>query len=188
MKDYVADVVARLLLQQRRHSLPIDPRKLQYQQNITFSTFAEYSTKTRQRRQDFDRNFISKDGVTFIISQGIRGKRYLVLYNEQTTSSARIRFTLAHEIGHICLNHHNDNTPLEKQADQFAAELLMPRILVNEMKFLTPSLREDELSRCFGVSIVTVRRRLKEVKNNENYSTAELTLLHRYSKLLKNIT
>jgi Zn-dependent peptidase ImmA (M78 family)/DNA-binding XRE family transcriptional regulator len=37
----------------------------------------------------------------------------------------RLRYTLAHELGHI-LMHHTPNVEMERQADQFASEFLMP--------------------------------------------------------------
>lgn len=41
----------------------------------------------------------------------------------------RIRFTLAHEIGHLIMHQipPSDNSDIEKEADMFAAEFLMPK-------------------------------------------------------------
>jgi Zn-dependent peptidase ImmA (M78 family)/DNA-binding XRE family transcriptional regulator len=51
----------------------------------------------------------------------------LVFINTQI-SGERMRFTLAHELGHIVMHHHLDLPPqeCEPEADEFAAEFLMP--------------------------------------------------------------
>ena len=54
----------------------------------------------------------------------------------------RIRFTLCHELGHIIM-HQIPNTDMEKQADTFAAEFLMP---AGEVKNSLDNLTLDKLS------------------------------------------
>lgn len=58
------------------------------------------------------------------ISQWLPGGRPLFFVNESAPGD-RLRFTLAHEIGHIIMHtFHSDDQ--EREADRFAAELLMP--------------------------------------------------------------
>ena len=86
----------------------------------------------------------------------------------------RARFTVAHEIGHIALGHPG-NQPrakadperevateplLEKEANQFAAEFLIPTDLVN------PSMSADEISRRFQVSIDAAAHRKRQLEND----------------------
>lgn len=64
-----------------------------------------------------------------------------VLLNSNQPES-RLRFSLAHEIAHYFLDHYptegasvsllKDHSPIEKDADSFASELLMPRHLLEE--------------------------------------------------------
>lgn len=76
----------------------------------------------------------------------------------------RARFTLAHEIGHYCLGHKDGvitdfyrgridgyTDPNEKEANEFAAELLMPRVMFTQL--WESKLTLEELSVVFGVSI-----------------------------------
>lgn len=58
------------------------------------------------------------------ISQLLPGGTALFLVNTAITPD-RLRFTLAHEVGHIVM-HEFPNDQMEKEADMFAAELLMP--------------------------------------------------------------
>lgn len=58
------------------------------------------------------------------ISQWASGERPLFLVNEDAPGE-RLRFTLAHEIGHLVMHtFHSDDQ--EREADRFAAEFLMP--------------------------------------------------------------
>jgi Zn-dependent peptidase ImmA (M78 family) len=95
----------------------------------------------------------------------------------------RKRFTIAHELGHYCLHHDllkiekkilersdkiftKDDIVKEKEADDFAAELLMPEdIFIQKSKELTP----NELSEYFFVSISAIHTRLKNLLVNNGY-------------------
>ena len=87
---------------------------------------------------------------------GIRvteGEMSTIGYN-QKHSIHRKRFTVAHEIGHVVMGHPNITTftnlkstdPCETEANQFAAELLMPFLMLkNDIKngIRTPQLLAD---------------------------------------------
>lgn len=78
---------------------------------------------------------------------------YLIVYDDTIGYLPRIRFTLAHEIGHIIMGHFTEFektslregvTPaekvvLEREADAFAAELLAPRTILRRF----PGMRND---------------------------------------------
>lgn len=87
----------------------------------------------------------------------------------------RARFTVAHELGHLLLDHpgsqprvrsyHSTDRPptdavLEKEANIFASEFLMPTNLVDSSK------SPDEISRLFQVSVEAAARRSSELKDN----------------------
>ena len=96
-----------------------------------------------------------------------RGKAF-IRYNS-THSNTRNRFTVAHEIGHLLLGHTSDcgrgmesNSPLETEANQFAAELLMPLSLLKEaMKTYTTV---SSLARHCWVSKDAMSNRVMEMK------------------------
>lgn len=84
----------------------------------------------------------SEDGCLWRRSDNV----YIILYNDTKDNSGRIRFTLAHELGHYILKHHEktDKTILsryalsdkeydvfEKEANYFAKRLLAPIPLID---------------------------------------------------------
>lgn len=70
---------------------------------------------------DADEDF---DGLT-----GFANKMPIIIYNENLKENVRIRFTIAHELGHILLNlsEIKDNKEKEKLCHQFAGAFLLPK-------------------------------------------------------------
>jgi hypothetical protein len=99
-----------------------------------------------------------------------RRSKWMLLYNQNLTSAGRIRFTMAHELGHYVLhrlkreqfecsekdmlNWSNDDKDIEAQADLFASYLLMP--LADYRSQVTGNVDFDLLGLCadrYGVSL-----------------------------------
>lgn len=95
------------------------------------------------------------------------------IYVNQKHSSNRQRYTIAHELGHYCLHkdfikEFNDTTFFRKEKDwtsreyeanQFAANLLMPKENV-ERALDNNIITIKELSDVFGVSMIAMKNRL----------------------------
>lgn len=91
----------------------------------------------------------------------------------------RQRYTIAHELGHFCLHKHQETffedqiffrglekTRTEKQANQFASELLMPESLFTQ--YLNDGVTDVEsLAKRFGVSTLALRIRAKSLGYSE---------------------
>ena len=121
------------------------------------------------------------DPITQVQSANIKGfdgallpgdgrKQWLLLYNSAVSSSGRVRFTQAHELGHYILhrqlkelfqcsdddmlNWSRDEHDIEAQADLFASYLLMP--LDDYRKQVTSTVDLELLGHCadrYGVSL-----------------------------------
>lgn len=107
--------------------------------------------------------------------------KFVIYYRESGRSEGRIRFSIAHELGHYYLDEHRDRImagqlhnsesdfqsrdPHEEQADEFAAALLMPQELfvreVNRHYHNVCTLRElcSMASNKFQTSITSTARR-----------------------------
>lgn len=93
----------------------------------------------------------------------------LIHYNS-TQSDTRIRFTIAHELGHILLGHNSVNRsidfyskdPNEKLANAFAAELLVPLNSLKKEKLIIESL--STLAKKYWVSKDMMMWRLRDTK------------------------
>ncbi len=97
-----------------------------------------------------------------------------IIYVNSDDSPARRLFTVAHELGHYLLNHKPgeievllrlttvETTPIEKEANCFAANLLVPeKKLLNVMNTYHLTRKESEiLAKLFGVSNEVIINRL----------------------------
>jgi hypothetical protein len=77
----------------------------------------------------------------------------------------RLRFSLAHELGHLVLHENQTGKSIEAEADEFAAELLTPRCAIRSdfPKRLTLSTLTMLKTR-WGVSIKSLIRRARELQ------------------------
>lgn len=103
------------------------------------------------------------------------------IFLKQGEYPLRSRFTLAHELGHVALGHKNGGVitdfyrgrsngygdARERDANAFAAELLMPRELFARLWDSGSS--EEDLSLAFGVSVTAVAVRAKALRLPNRY-------------------
>lgn len=92
----------------------------------------------------------------------------------------RVRFTLCHELGHLVM-HQIPNSEMEKQADEFAAEFLMP---ASEIKKSLNNLTLEKLSalkQYWKVSMASIIYRAKSLNkitlNQARYLYAQMARL-----------
>lgn len=78
------------------------------------------------------------------------------LHYEDRNISERIRFTIAHELGHVFLN-----SELEEDADNFASHFLAPRILIHRYRCDTA----EQIHEIFGLSYEASNRALMDYRN-----------------------
>ena len=102
----------------------------------------------------------------------------VITYNS-TEALQRKRFTIAHEIGHFALGHLKPGSPLfrdtpsnfssqsantqERDANSFAAQLLMPSKMVKYAVAEKSITDVDSLAETFGVSQVAMKYRLANI-------------------------
>lgn len=95
------------------------------------------------------------------------GRPLVIVTPERFKSVYEFRFTCAHEIGHLLL--HPNPLPgdrqQEREADQFAAELLTPREEIEPLLPKTVRLAAlDKLSKTWGVSVESLIYRMGELR------------------------
>lgn len=120
----------------RSKRFPVDVEWLAQEIPTTFETGAPISVQGQALDPEFE-------GALFNLNADEPGPgHWAIIYNEAITSEGRIRFTLAHELGHYLLHRNRQSAfncseadmlhwdseakQLEAQADLFASYLLMP--------------------------------------------------------------
>lgn len=135
----------RLLCELEIDRLPVDPwRVAAALPNVHICKW----TDLRDNCGDADPLFIEKEGAD-AKTQHLRGREdYLVVYDDRVENYQRVRWTIAHEIGHIVLGHltsfdatalcrgsltEAEYKVLEREADTFAVNLLAPMTIINRL-------------------------------------------------------
>jgi Zn-dependent peptidase ImmA (M78 family) len=160
---YIEDKVDRLLNQYSFNSAPIDVKELAKKMGV--------KVEGKDLDEDLSGIFVLKDDQPFVV------------YNKKENRK-RIRFTIAHELGHFFLHAHksplfidkpkgvhyrNDQSStgeirMEREANAFAAALLMPRALI-EKEFQLGASEDmvEDLAKTFNVSTQAMSFRLSNL-------------------------
>ncbi|MDR2939183.1 MAG: ImmA/IrrE family metallo-endopeptidase [Clostridiales bacterium] len=139
------------------------------------------------------------DGKCFYYS---KADKYIIVYNDNN-NFLRIRFTLAHELGHIALQHLNNNMAelskgglpdylyykMEGEANTFAGNLLAPPILIHKHLDFFPIINNSLIHDSFEVSLQAAGRRLEDYLAWKEFKASkyEEVILKKYNTLLNNI-
>lgn len=131
---------------------------------ITIHTYSEIAKRFGISTWDFARNYAESEMGFTVYNKNT--ERYEILYND-LKSETTIRFTLAHELGHITLGHKEDNEAHNKEANCFARNFLSPLPVRDEYKLKTV----DEYRNCFNISDYAARTALDKTETDRYYIT-----------------
>ena len=108
--------------------------------------------------------FGSNDAIIMDFNNGNK----IIFYNESISSKSRIRFSIAHEFGHDQMHHKlNDSSNYQIQeieANFFAAQLLMPEQVINELRRRGMQITQEYLQRWFVVSKSAAKKRIETLR------------------------
>lgn len=107
---------------------------------------------------------------------------FCVIYRDEVQDAGRLRWAVAHELGHLFLNHFRDypdqmspgfsaDSGLEAEADIFARNLLAPVPLVDVIRYNRPRQARAPL---FGLSRSAWMRRLETLAEDRSFLSAEM--------------
>ena len=152
-----------ILIRYRVSALPVDVFRICEASGvnvITYESGRELITRFKLEKHTENDGFSAK----------ING-RYIIFYDNCIQPPGRVRFTVAHEMGHIALRHiagnatawnrgeNATNDPQEMQANVFAARLLAPACVLMELNIQNA----DELQAATGLSYTAAKIRLERL-------------------------
>lgn len=157
-KAFICNQILNLFKKTLEFSFPVEPSAIvSHNSQIKFISYEKYSKDMGVSIRDLISICESYAGCTFYEQST---KRYLILYNTNPyrTVPGRIRWTKAHELGHIVLGHFDhlscnssrklSDKELESEADYFAANLLCPMPLFKTFDVSSPAQIQSQ----FGLS------------------------------------
>lgn len=163
--DKCEKYATRLLNQQNIKSLKIDVMTLKYDKTIIFDTMQNYERLSNQPIPIKYRDGVLQDGCTIKVKNNL----FLILYNERVTNPLRLNWTLAHEVGHIYLGHDVNDSIHEVEAHCFAAQLLMPEIVIRELAAECPDISALDIYFLFNVSTDAAQKRIETLHKKQYY-------------------
>lgn len=161
---YIRQLSAKLLLAQNNLSPVIDVRDMVLPKNIFILSFDEYSRITGYPVKELTHNGTYIDGYT-IIADNMK----IVLYSSKYDflCPQRLRFSLAHEIGHIFLRHTEDDDKSEEEANYFASQVVAHDAIVVSMLTGNWNVDLDFIRDQLGISWDTAILKLKYINRNK---------------------
>ena len=132
-EKHAALMAARVLLRRQIKTLPVDPLALlRACPDTRVYTLEAAADAVGFPPADLLRD---ADAVTLRVSMGEK-LHYTVIYRVDG-NPARLRFTLAHELGHRLLGHTGGDAAEEREADTFASHLLCPEPVVQRLRSIS---------------------------------------------------
>lgn len=172
------DASWKILLDCGVDSLPVDVLDVARQLGVRVFSYEQGARIIR--RHKLQRIADRTDGFTFAVCGSP-----MVFFNAGS-SRQRARFTIAHELGHICLNHLEWNRPTvvnrepgphdnprETAANQFAARLLAPACVLWALDIHT----SEDIARLCDISLPAARfraDRMAELYRRQRFLTSPL--------------
>lgn len=172
--DRAENAARQLRINQPNSNFALDVLKLHVDSNIIFETFQNYSHITGLGIDELTLNKTKElsDGYTVKIENF-----NMILYDESALGTRHLNWTLAHELGHIYLNHSCDDKKSEIEAHWFAAELLMPEILIYMLRnnFV---INNSDIESIFNVSPQSALKRVNSLNRmpTHNHFLKEATV------------
>lgn len=146
------ELAARCLLRVEMRTLPVDVRLMVALTRGTYLYTVDQALFAGAKPEDLAVITPSVPAATCEWQADSPMDRRTVVYLPEA-DPVRLRFTLAHELGHIALKHGRGPTPrMERDADAFARALLMPPPLVRALLRERGALYAEQLAFVFGVS------------------------------------
>lgn len=153
------------LIKYKVFSFPVNPTRIIQQLDwVALHTYYDLIERRGFSRVSFLDFFASSEfGFT-----AKNKTHYIIFYNEQK-DQAIIRFTLAHELGHVILGHTVDGDKENKEANCFARNLLCPIPVITEMGLHA----EVQYVKAFNVSERMARCAIKHKDSDYYYITRD---------------
>ena len=171
------------LVSSNLYELPINIKKLIRSYGIHIQTYADFAKDCHISMDNVVFMCASEDGCTMKRSDG----SYLLLYNDLIKSKGRIRYTLAHELGHYILKHHSKNNKikisrgnflknldkleynkLEQEANYFAKRFLVPLPIVDKIVTKLNFIDVPTLINIFGITQQPANYIINELSKRKN--------------------
>lgn len=176
------DAATKLLLLQNISSLFIDVRKFIFDRNIIIDSIQNYSAIVNRPVADFVCNQFSGCGLIKHPSGW-----NIILYDDSEVNQERKHWGIAHEIGHVYCDHEKDEAAEEIEAHYFAAQIVMPEIVLFEIARIQGSINAFDVYAYFNASMAACTKRINTMIKRNGYSSGKIdrALLQKFRPIIE---
>ena len=173
----------KLLLKQDITDLNIDVREFNYDKKIVIDSVQHYSDVVHRDISCFTTKEFN--GSCFI--EYCDHDLYVVLYDENEPYERKKHWGIAHEIGHIYLGHTQDGEKEEIEAHFFAAQLIVPEIvLLYYAKLNGGHIDSSDIYSSFNCSFRAANKRIKTLQSNVwSFNKYDRQLLTKFKPIIE---
>lgn len=163
--------------------------------NLHLQSYSKFAEKRNLTLEEVSTLLDSDEGCLW----SKNNTKFLILYNDKISNEGRIRFTLAHELGHYVLKHNqkSEKTKLtrysltqdeydvfEKEANYFAKRLLAPIPLVYDYFNNWHKIASETVQDIFKTSLTVANYIINDIRKMEKNGVLQFT--NTYHPMLQN--
>ena len=169
-----------LLLQQDIKSLYIDVRDFKLPDCIHIDSIQNFCSLTGFPSTELADGNI--DGACLLK----KGPHRIILYDDQIENEQRKHWGICHELGHVFLDHSDDNKESEIEAHFFAAQIVMPEIVLWDILKRKGSITDYDIYESFNVSYMAANKRIDTLQRRSRFNSSlrDKQLLEKFKPLL----
>lgn len=165
-----------LLLKQNIDSLFIDVINFDIDIPVAISSVQNFSKIAKKPTSNF-----TCDGLDGCLV--LKYPRYnVILYDETETNIPRRNWGIAHELGHLYLEHETDGRIQEQEANVFASQLIAPEAVLYSILKHKGNIKTKDLTNNFNVSKECAKNRLESFNKRLNFIDMNSNLNQRLSE------
>ena len=168
--DKAQNTATKLLLQQDITSLHIDVRSLTLPDHIHIDSMQNFCALTGLPISELLREGSVIEGACVFRQYG----HQIILYDDNIANEHRKHWGIAHELGHVLLDHRNDDRTAEIEAHFFAAQLIAPEIVLWELCRRKGRLSDSDLSTHFNLSFEAAVKRITTLSRRNTFNCTDI--------------
>lgn len=176
------DAATQLLLLQDISSLYIDIRNFKFDRPIIIDSIQNYCRIVNRPVSDF----VCKQFHGCGLIKHPSGYN-LILYDENETNQERKHWGIVHEVGHVYCDHGQDGKIEEIEAHFFAAQIVMPEIVLYEIAKVQGGISAHDIYAYFNASYTSCNKRINTLRKRNRYSCGEIdrSLLQKFTPIIE---
>ena len=156
--DSITSNAYETLIIQEKLFFPLDVFSIKLNKEVIIVSFDEMANRSNTNYETIKELADGADAFKYNYEDII-----FIAYDNKINSYGRIRWSIAHEYGHIVLNHQKQCDQNEVEANFFAANLLLPQCVLKELLLKRGNITKDYLKSKFSISEEAAEKYLSRI-------------------------